>query len=92
LAHYDNMLIKKTEAPNRLKRIVKSTAVLASIQPILGIVLYLNIRLNVAIPLVQVIVFIHLALALAIITQAASVATAYDMWEEHEFSTPVKPT
>ena len=91
LAHYDNMLIKKSEAPNRLKRIVKSTAVLASIQPILGIILYLNIRLNVAIPLVEVIVFLHLALALAIITQAASVATAYDMWEEHEFSPPVKP-
>jgi hypothetical protein len=92
LAHYDNMLIKKSEAPNRLKRIVKSTAVLASIQPILGIILYLNIRLNVAIPLVEVIVFLHLALALAIITQAASVATAYDMWEEHEFSAPTKPT
>jgi hypothetical protein len=92
LAHYNNRLIKKGEAPDRLKRIVKSTAVLASIQPILGIILYLNIRLNVAIPLVEVIVFLHLALALAIITQAASVATAYDMWEEHEFSTPVKPT
>lgn len=92
LAHYDNMLMKKSKAPDRLKRIVKSTAVLASIQPILGIILYLNIRLNVAIPLVEVIVFLHLALALAIITQAASVATAYDMWEEHEFSTPIKPT
>jgi len=92
LAHYDNILIKKSEAPNRLKRIVKSTAILASIQPILGVILYLNIRLNVAIPLVEVIVFLHLAVALAIITQAASVATAYDMWEEHEFSTPVKPT
>jgi hypothetical protein len=91
LAHYNNMSIKKSEAPNRLKRIVKSTAVLASIQPILGIILYLNIRFNVAIPFVEVIVFLHLAMALAIITQAASVATAYDMWEEHEFSTPVKP-
>jgi len=30
--------------------------------------------------------FLHLVTALAIITQASSVATAYDMWEEHEFN------
>jgi len=40
----------------------------------------------VSIPLAQVVTFIHLMTALAIITQAASVATAYDMWEEHEYS------
>ena len=86
LAHYDNALIKKTEAPNRLKRIVKSTAVLATFQIILGIILYANLRLSVSIPLVSVISFFHMVVALAIITQAASVATAYDMWEEHEYT------
>lgn len=30
VAHYNNALIKKTEAPNRLKRIAKSTAILAT--------------------------------------------------------------
>lgn len=86
LAHYDNALIKKTAAPNRLKRIVKATAVLATFQIILGIILYANLRLSVSVPLVSVISFFHIVVALAIITQAASVATAYDMWEEHEYT------
>jgi len=90
LAHYDNALIKKTTAPNRLKRIVKSTAVLATFQIILGVILYANLRLGVSIPLVSVISFFHLVVALAIITQAASVATAYDMWEEHEYTSSQK--
>jgi uncharacterized YccA/Bax inhibitor family protein len=92
LAHYDNALIKKTAAPNRLKRIVKSTAVLATFQIILGIILYANLRLGVSIPLVSVISFFHIVVALAIITQAASVATAYDMWEEHEYTASQKST
>lgn len=88
LAHYDNAQIKKTEAPNRLKRIVKSTAILATFQIILGIVLYANLKLIVNVPLISVILFLHIVIALAIITQAASVATAYDMWEEREYATP----
>ena len=86
LAHYNYAMLKRTDAPNRLKRIAKSTAALATFQIILGIILYANLRLNMHIPLVQVITFIHLVTALAIITQAASVATAYDMWEEHEYT------
>jgi len=86
LAHYDYAMLKRTEIPHRLKRIAKSTAILATVQVVLGLILYANVRLNVSIPLVEVIVFIHLVIALAIITQAASVATAYDMWEEHEFT------
>ena len=88
LAHYDYAALKRTHTPNRLKRIAKATAVLATFQVILGIVIYANLRLNVSIPLVQVVTFIHLVIALAIITQASSVATAYDMWEEHEYATP----
>ena len=90
LAHYNNAKIKRIEAPNRLKRIAKSTAILATVQIILGLVLYANLRMNVAIPLVEVIIFIHIVIALAIITQAASVATAYDMWEDHEYDTAKK--
>jgi heme A synthase len=89
LAHYNYAMLKRTEAPNRLKRIAKSTAALATFQIILGITLYANLRLNVSIPLITVVTFIHLVTALAIIAQAASVATAFDMWEEHEY-TPSK--
>ena len=86
LAHYDYALLKRTAAPNRLKRIAKSTAALAIFQIILGIILYANLRLNATVPLIEVVTFLHLVTALAIITQAASVATAYDMWEEQEYT------
>ena len=85
LAHYNNVKMKLTEAPNRLKRITKATAILATVQIIFGLILYANLRMNVSVPLVEAIVFIHIVIALAIITQAASVATAYDMWEDHEY-------
>jgi hypothetical protein len=93
LAHYNNVSIKKTEAPGRLKRTAKATAVLASIQAVLGVTLYGGIMLGLGIPsaVIFAISLIHLVIALAIITQASSVATAYDMWEEHEFTPPVKP-
>jgi len=90
LAHYNNAKMKHTEAPNRLKRITKTTAILATFQIIVGIILYANLRMNLSVPLAGVIIFIHIVLALAIITQAASVATAYDMWEEHEYDSPKK--
>jgi hypothetical protein len=87
LAHYNNMQIKVTNAPARLKRIVKSTAIFATAQPILGIILFLSVVLGLfGIPLVGIIIFLHLAIALVIITQSSSVATAYDMWEEKEYT------
>ena len=92
VAHMNNGRIRRTDAPNRLKRIAKATAILATLQVILGIILYANLRLSVNIPLVDVITFVHIVIALAIITQASSVATAYDMWEEHEFTPLVTPT
>ena len=92
LAHYDNAQFKKMEAPNRLKRIAKSTAILATIQIILGVILYVDLRLSVSVPLVSVVSFVHLVIALAIITQASSVATAYDMWEEREYTASPKPS
>src|SRR5271157_2907726 len=90
LAHYNNAKMKHTEAPNRLKRITKSTAILATFQIILGVILYANLRMNMNLPLVGVIVFIHIVIALAIITQAFKQKTAYEMWEEHEFESPKK--
>jgi len=94
LAHYNNASIKKTEAPARLKRTTKATAVLASIQAILGVTLYVGLTLGLGIPstMIFAISLIHLVIALAIITQASSVATAFDMWEEHEFTPPMKPS
>lgn len=86
LAHYNNVQIKKTAAPGRLKRTAKATAMLATIQPILGLTLLTIFMMGLDTPFIGVIVFIHLGIALAIITQASSVATAYDMWEDKEFT------
>lgn len=68
---------------------------LASLQAILGVTLYVGLTLGFGIPSTVIfgISLIHLVIALAIITQASSVATAYDMWEEHEFTSPaMKPS
>lgn len=83
---YDNLSkVRKTDAPNRIKRILKATIGLAVFQAILGIPLFLNSR-GFPVPFVGAIDFLHLVSALAIIAQASSVATTYDIWEEKEFS------
>jgi hypothetical protein len=89
LAHYNNAQIKKTEAPSRLKRIAQSTAILATIQIIFGVILLGNIMMptsGILASIVGIVLLLHIMTALAIITQASSVATAYDMWEEKEYT------
>jgi heme A synthase len=74
--------------PDRLKRISKVTAGLACLQLIVGVAMgalaHLAPRLPFAAPVLQ---GIHIVCALAILSQASSVATSYDMWEEREFGT-----
>ncbi len=78
-------LVRKTACPDRIKRISKTTAILAVIQGILGIVLLAGIMLHFGTVFREIILFIHVVNALAIITQASSSATAFDMWEQKEF-------
>jgi hypothetical protein len=88
LTYYAYARVRATECPDRIKRITKTTAILGVFQGVLGVVLFAAIRFNVGgNALLQVILFLHVANALAIITQAASSATAFDMWEEKEFVT-----
>ena len=89
LAFKNHIDVSKTEAPSRIKRILKATAGLTVAQAVLGIILFINIRI-VAIPFVVIIDFLMFTIALAIIAQAASAATAYDMWEEKEFTQATK--
>lgn len=74
-----------TSCPDRIKRITRVTWSLAVIQAILGIVLAIGIALSWGSLFSTVLAFLHVGNALAIITQASSSATAYDMWEEKEF-------
>jgi len=76
---------KQTTCPDRIKRITKTTWTLALVQGVLGIVLALDVMLSWGSIFTSIVGFLHLGNALAIITQASSSATAYDMWEEKEF-------
>ena len=85
IAHYHQARIKRMAIPARIRRIVRATAYLASIQFFLGVYVFLALELGWALPEPTIVLFLHLVIALAIFSQASSTATAYDMWEEREF-------
>lgn len=73
--------------PDRLKRISKTTAAFAIFQLVSGIALGALAHLVPNIPYVAAAFRgLHAICALAMLAQASSVATAYDMWEEKEFA------
>ncbi|MBN2338897.1 MAG: hypothetical protein JXP48_10190 [Acidobacteria bacterium] len=72
--------------PARLKRISRVTAGFAIFQAVGGLALGVIARLAPSLPVVPSLLHgAHVVCALAILAQASSVATAYDMWEEKEF-------
>ena len=72
--------------PSRLKRISKVTMGFAIFQAISGLALGALHHLAPDLPFVATILHgMHIVCALAILAQASSVATAYDMLEEKEF-------
>jgi cytochrome b561 len=85
LAYRILVQVSATSCPGRIKRIAKATFGFAVFQALLGAALYGLLSVNVGGTVVDFINFLHVAVALAIITQASSSATAFDMWEEKEF-------
>lgn len=83
--------VARTSCPDRIKRITRTTWYLAIFQGVLGIALGVGVMLSWGSSYVEVVSFMHVATALAIITQASSSATAYDMWEEKEFQVSLAP-
>ena len=83
--------VGRTPCPDRIKRITKTTWYLAIFQGLLGLGLAVGIMLLWGSVYGGVVGIIHAGNALAIITQASSSATAYDMWEEKEFQVPSSP-
>jgi hypothetical protein len=73
--------IMKTSAPNRVKRISKAIPAMAGLNGVIGIPLYVFTEGTIH----WAITVLHLVVALAMIAQASSTATASDMWEEKEF-------
>jgi len=75
----------RMQCPARIRRIVKATVALAAFEGLLGILLYVSKTSSFPDLVTSAVDFLHIGIALAIVTQAASTATAYDMWEEKEF-------
>ncbi|MDG6898384.1 MAG: hypothetical protein JRN24_01465 [Nitrososphaerota archaeon] len=86
--------VGRSECPPRIKRITRTTWYLALLQLILGALLAGASSISLGGIAMTLIILIHAANALAIVTQASSSATAFDMWEEKEFApiTPASPS
>ncbi|VVB95510.1 Uncharacterised protein [uncultured archaeon] len=96
LAFYNFSGIRKTRVPGRVKRIAQASFNLSMVAVILGALIFFNIGKARSVPPVNVsvyglILFFHVVAAFAIITQAAAIAIAYDMWEDREFLEETEP-
>jgi len=96
LAFVNFTRLRATRVPGRVKRIAKSTATLSLAAGVLGVLLAVRLGATWALPLVGItvygaIAFLHVVNAFAILTQAAAVAIAYDMWEDREFAKETEP-
>lgn len=95
LASYNFNGVRLTAVPGRVKRIAKTTLNLSVMCGVLGFLLYFGT--GAALPILfgvtigGMILFLHVMIGFAIITQAAAVAIAYDMWEDREFTKETAP-
>ncbi len=90
LAYYNFEGLRRTRAPGRVKRIAKATYQISIMMLITGVLLALRVGADLVIPVISIsllglILFVHVVNAFAVITQAAAVAIAHDMWEDKEF-------
>lgn len=95
LAYNNYTGVRDTTIAGRVKRTAQSTFQLSILMAVLGVILLFKGQLGWQIPVINlslfyVLVFIHVVNAFAIITQAAAVAIAYDMWEDKEFNQETK--
>ncbi len=95
LALYNFNGVRGTKVPGRVKRISKATFNLSVTTGFLGLILYFGTggawQILSGISLRGLILFLHVVIGFAIITQAAAVAIAYDMWEDKEFEKETAP-
>lgn len=93
LAWYNFNGVRRTKVPGRVKRISKVTFSMSIYIGVLGLFLYFGAAWQIlyGITLRGLILFFHVVIGFAIITQAAAVAIAYDMWEDKEFEKETAP-
>lgn len=87
--------VRNTTIAGRVKRTAQSTFQLSILMAVLGVILLFKDSLSWQVPVLNlslfyILVFVHVVNAFAIITQAAAVAIAYDMWEDKEFNQETK--
>jgi len=88
--------LRKTRVPGRVKRTARASFALSILMGVLGLLLVFNVGSGWVVPFTDLSVYnaillFHVVNALAIITQAAAVAIAYDMWEDREFAKETSP-
>jgi hypothetical protein len=96
IAFYNFSGIRNTSIAGRVKRTAQACFYLSIAIAVLGFPLLLDVGREFVVPLIdlsiyRLILVVHLIIALAMITQAAAVAIAHDMWENHEFSEETQP-
>ncbi len=82
--------IRTTRVMGRVKRIAQASYNISVTAGISGVLIFFDIGKTPVIPVINVsiyglILFFHVICAFAIITQAAAIAIAHDMWEDKEF-------
>jgi hypothetical protein len=95
LAYSNAEALRSTAVPARIKRISRATFQLSLLMALLGVLIYLGVGATVplvlGVTLAGVFVFVHFVNAMAMITQSAASAIAYDMWEDREFERNTRP-
>lgn len=92
LAYRNREALRATRAPGRIKRVANATVGLAVLVALLGLLIWFHVGHGWAtfVPgytIYTVLVVFHAINAFAVLTQAAAVAIAFDMWEDREFTT-----
>lgn len=96
LAFYNFSGIRNTRIASRVKRIAQACFTISIAEAVLGGLLFVDVGSELVLPLIDVsiyrlILFFHVISAFAIITQAAAIAIAHDMWENREFVEETEP-
>jgi len=93
LAFWNVQTLKDSQAPDRMKRISRSTFGLTIAAGVTGVIFFLIYHFDFHNNFYYIYWFfdlLHVGISLTIIAQAASTATGYDMWEEKEFGGPTE--
>ncbi len=96
ITFYNFSSVRKTRIAGRVKRIAQASFNISIIVAIFGVPVFFEVGRERFIPLINVsiyglMLFFHVFSSFAIITQAAAIAIAYDMWEEREFIEETEP-